>query len=216
MKRKSVKKKSVAAQSKNRDQITLRVKRGDDPVPAEAALHLRPTVQAAVTIRAYTKGKDGNGPDTDAMISELCAQAEAVASGDMRRPEAILVAQAHTLDSIFGKLARRAIVQENLPQYEAHMRLALKAQSQCARTLEVLANLKNPAAVAFVRQANIGNAVQVNNGQPSRAQDRIQNQSNELLGASNGERLELGTQGATSGANSDLAAVDSINGTKDS
>ena len=44
------------------------------------------------------------------------------------------------------------------------MRLALKAQSQCRATIEALTNIKNPRPVAYVRQANIGQAVQVNNG----------------------------------------------------
>ena len=202
---------------KNPDAVTLKIRPGEDPIPAEAALCLRPTVQAGATVRAYGKGKDGSGPHTDALIAELQAQVEAVASGDMRRPEAILVAQAQALDAIFGNLARRAALNfgEYLNAGETYLRLALKAQAQCARTLEVLGNLKNPASIAFVRQANIGNAVQVNNGLPSHAQERIPNQSNELLGAGDGERLERGAQIAASGANLLLAAVDPINGTKD-
>jgi hypothetical protein len=39
----------------------------------------------------------------------------------------------------------------------------LKAQSQCRATLETLGALKNVASVVFVRQANIGQGVQVNN-----------------------------------------------------
>lgn len=47
---------------------------------------------------------------------------------------------------------------------EAH-RLALKAQAQGVRTLEVLGALKNPQPVAFVKQANIAHGPQqVNNG----------------------------------------------------
>ncbi len=44
------------------------------------------------------------------------------------------------------------------------MRLALKAQNQTRTTLQTLAELKAPKQIAFVRQANIGNQVQVNNG----------------------------------------------------
>jgi len=45
-----------------------------------------------------------------------------------------------------------------------YLRLALKAQSQCRTTLETLAVIKNPAPVAFVRQANIAHGPQqVNN-----------------------------------------------------
>lgn len=40
-------------------------------------------------------------------------------------------------------------------------RLALKAQNQIRATLQTLAELKAPKQVAFVKQANIGNQVQV-------------------------------------------------------
>jgi hypothetical protein len=45
-----------------------------------------------------------------------------------------------------------------------YMKLALKAQSQCRTTVEAIGELKNPQPVAFIRQANIGKAVQMNNG----------------------------------------------------
>lgn len=206
------------AKLKDPNSVTVLVREGDDPTAAIAASFLRPTVQASRTIRDYTKDKDGGGPDVDALINELRAQIEAVGNGDMRRPEAMLVAQAHALDAIFAKLARRAAMNfgEYLNAAETYTRLALKAQAQCARTLEVLGNLKNPGAVAFVRQANIGNAVQVNNGGQPRAQDKIPNRSNELLGAGSGERLELDTPSTASGASSQLATVDPINRAKDS
>jgi hypothetical protein len=82
----------------------------------------------------------------------------------------MLTAQAHTLDAIFGNCARRAAA--NMGEYmhaaELYLRLALKAQSQCRATLETLAAIKNPAPVAFVRQANISaGPQQVNNGTAS-------------------------------------------------
>ena len=68
-------------------------------------------------------------------------------------------------------LARRAVNQEYLKQYETYLRLALKAQNQSRMTLETLATLKNPPVV-FAKQANInqGNGnQQVNNGTPAPA-----------------------------------------------
>ena len=79
---------------------------------------------------------------------------------------------------------------------ETYLRLALKAQAQCRTTWESLAEIKNPRAVAFVRQANIAHGPQqVNNGTvasqdaPTRA-EKSENQSIELLGASDGKRLD--------------------------
>jgi hypothetical protein len=69
---------------------------------------------------------------------------------------------------------------------DKYMRLALKAQSQCRTTVEALGELKNLQPVAFIKQANIGKAVQVNNGtacgQTSAMRARkSKNEHNELL-----------------------------------
>src|SRR3546814_4081215 len=63
-------------------------------------------------------------------------------------------------------MTRRAAmnIETHLPATEQYMRLALKAQSQARTTIETLAEVKNPKAVAFVKQANIANNQQVNNG----------------------------------------------------
>ncbi len=72
--------------------------------------------------------------------------------------------QARTLNIMF----RRAAINmgEYLEATETDLRLALKAQAQSRATVEALAEMKNPRAVAFVRQANIARQQQVNNGAP--------------------------------------------------
>lgn len=205
-----------AAVKRNPDEITVYCKPGDDAAAAMAQSHLRPTVQAGCTVRAYNKGKDESGPDINALIAELGKQAEAVSGGDLRRAEAMLLSQAHSLDAIFGNLARRAASNfgEYLNAAETYMRLALRAQSQCRATLETLALIKNPAPVAFVRQTNIGQAVQVNNapgaaGNESRARE-IESAQSRLLEAQHGERLDSETEGTASGADPQLATVGKI------
>jgi len=74
------------------------------------------------------------------------------------------VAQMHTLDALFNRLTRQALGCEAVDPFNALMRMALKAQAQCARTAEIISNMKNPRPVAFVAQANVGQNVQVNNG----------------------------------------------------
>jgi hypothetical protein len=96
------------------------------------------------------------------------------------------------------------------------MRLALKAQTQCRATLETLALLKNPTPVAFVRQANIGQAVQVNNapsaaGNESRARE-IESTQSKLLEGQHGKRLDTGTAGTASGADPQLATLGKVDG----
>jgi hypothetical protein len=80
-------------------------------------------------------------------------QIDKVAGGDLSRAENILLYQAHTLDFLFSELAQQAHCQQQMPNYEAFMRMALKAQNQCRMTLETLANIKNPPVV-FAKQAN--------------------------------------------------------------
>jgi hypothetical protein len=137
----------------------------EDAETALARAALRPTVQAAITVREY-EGRAFDSLKLDALVAELSAQANAANGGDLKRAEAMLVVQAHTLDAIFNSLARRAALNmgEYLNAAETYLRLALKAQSQCRATLETLALIKNPHPVAFVRQQNIGVNQQVNNG----------------------------------------------------
>ena len=93
--------------------------------------------------------------------------------------------------------------------------MAFKAQSQCRATVEALAEITNPRAVAFVKQDNIANGPQqVNNGEqaaPSRTEEK-EIKPNKLLEATHGERLDGGAQSAAGGANSELETVGAING----
>jgi hypothetical protein len=59
-------------------------------------------------------------------------------------------AQTVALNSIVIEMARCAAVNvgQDLPAAETYMRLAPKAQSQCCTTVETLAEMKNPRAVA--------------------------------------------------------------------
>ena len=177
---------------------------------------LRPSVQAGVTIHQWTS-KKLPGSDLPALVEELRQQCAAASRGEFVRSEAMLIAQAHTLDAIFNDLARRA--QLNVGQYlgaaDTYLRLALRAQTQCRATLETLATIKNPPNVAFVKQANIANGPQqVNNGTtPSRAGETEMPRS-KLLEESNVERMDYGSASATVESNSHMAAVESINRTQ--
>jgi hypothetical protein len=124
----------------------------------------------------------------------------------------MLTAQAHTLDALFNSLAERA--RKNMGEYlnasETYMRLAFKAQSQCRSTWEAINEIKNPRQVSFVRQANMGQNVQVNDGVASRPRE-IESTPNKLLEADNGERLDTRAPGTASGANQELETVGAIN-----
>lgn len=126
-----------------------------------------PTIRNAMTLASYA-GLDHPELDVAQCVALLRKQAAAIQAGDLTGPEATLAAQAAALDAIFTSLSRRALRFGHMDTLERYLKLALKAQSQCRATLETLAEMKNPGTVAIVRQANIGQAVQVNNAPPAR------------------------------------------------
>ena len=169
-----------------------------------------PSTQAASTIHTFEKSEY----DINGFVEELSAQVEAVHSCNMKRAEAMLITQAHTLNELFNSLARRACNQDYLLQYETYMRIALKAQNQCRSTLEALATIKNPPVI-FAKQANIAHGhQQINNATPAPASHAGENlnQPNELLTeeTQNGTAMDISGAGATSGIDSELEAVEGI------
>jgi hypothetical protein len=76
----------------------------------ESALQLtaralsQPEVRAARTIQRF----EGDSLDINACADELRELVAEVQAGGMKRPEAMLVAQAHTLDALFSSLALRS------------------------------------------------------------------------------------------------------------
>lgn len=183
----------------------------------------RPEVSAAGVIENWQKDTH----DVNELVSELGRQIDVVNGGDLARAEGILIAQAHALDNIFANLARRATNQEYLKQWEAYMRMAMKAQNQCRMTLETLATIKNPPVV-FAKQANINNGgqQQVNNGMPENSAGSgsgaahacaatSQPAPTELLEASDVQRLDTGAASTPGRADQVLAPVGAVNRTQD-
>ncbi|SEJ34018.1 hypothetical protein SAMN05216201_107105 [Pseudomonas linyingensis] len=148
----------------------------------------------------------GKAPITE-VARELKRQTAAINSGDMTRAENMLVAQAHTLDVLFGQLASRGMAAKHLDTMDGLLRLALKAQNQSRATLQTLVELKTPKQVAFVKQANIGNQVQVNNGNAPARTRKTEKPQNELLEAEHGERLDTREAGTAGGADPAMATV---------
>jgi hypothetical protein len=129
-----------------------------------------------------------------------------IQSGDLSKIEEMYISQAVALEAMFTSLARRAKAQEQLLQYETHMRFALKAQNQCRATLQALVQLKQPSNTTFVKQANIAQGhQQVNN----LAEKNITPQ-NELLKDSYA-KLDNGTTPTTKGIDTTLEALETIN-----
>jgi hypothetical protein len=180
-----------------------------------AALLINPGCTAAITLEAIRRGQIINGttPDVQALADALSKVVGDVHDGNMRRAETMLVAQAHTLDTLFHSLAARSAANSRegyLDAADRYMRLALRAQNQARATLETLSLVKNPPQATFVRQANIAHGPQqVNNSAaavPSRAGES-QNTPNSLLEQQHGERLDTLTTKAAGSTDPAMATV---------
>jgi hypothetical protein len=169
-------------------------------------------------------GYDHEGLSLTDMVASLKEQGQAVNRGDMSAGERMLMAQAVTLNAMFGELARRATLNmgQHLDAADRYLRLALKAQSQSRATMETLAAIKNPPVV-FARQANINNGgqQQVNNGAaPAHAANpahpgQTASGPNELLEDCTHGRTQLDTRAtaAAGRASQSLEPVGAINRT---
>jgi hypothetical protein len=65
-------------------------------------------------------------------------QIDQVLEGDLSRPEAMLITQAHVLQEVFTNFTSRMANAEYISQLEAFRKIALRAQNQCQRTLKTL------------------------------------------------------------------------------
>ncbi len=167
------------ARQRKKEASDVRAGLDDTEKSAYAERVIRPSLHGAATIKTYRKWLP---PELGLkeLVSAFGEQTKAVIDGDLDRAEAMLTVQAHTLDIIYNSLARKAMNTELLGQFEAFLKLALRAQSQCRSTWEALSAIKNPPMVGYVGQANIAQNQQVNNETSTRAREN-QNPPNELL-----------------------------------
>jgi hypothetical protein len=145
--------------------------------------------------------------DVPTLLEQLRAEAKAVQEGSLAQAEAMLANQAVALQSLFARLVERGMGNDTVPAFEANMRFALRAQSQCRATLETLALIRNGPAV-YARQANIATNQQINVGTAvPRAGEKTESTHPELLETSDGKRLDTGTAGTAGRGDSAVEAV---------
>jgi hypothetical protein len=183
---------------------------------ALARMAVRPSTAAAAVMTEYTKYM--GGPDAASLADALTDRMLDLDRKGLRHAENMLLGQAHALQSMFTTLARRARDETFLAQWEACLRMALKAQNQCRMTLETLATIKNPPLV-YAKQANIAHGPQqVNNGVPAPTSDapltapatNSKTEQNKLLEASHGTRLDIRKKGKASAIDPQLETVGKI------
>ena len=189
---------------------------GEPVALAKGRNALLPEINALLVADAFNSDFMGKDVDVAAMRGTLMNSMGAVRDGDLDSMEAMLVGQATALQTIFTSLAIRASKQNSLPQYQAYLALALKAQAQSRATISALVDLKYPKQATFVKQANIAHGPQqVNNGMvantiPAREPRILQN---ELLVEANHERTEVdaGTTPAATRSHPAMGTVAPVN-----
>ena len=187
---------------KNKTSVNVNASKDEDQDEAVAKKLTRPEVQASLTIQKLHPINDVN-----ALTKILRQQTADVVGGNMTRPESMLLSQAHTLDALFNSLVMKGLGQTHMPHYEAFMRLAFKAQSQCRSTLQSLSDIKNPSVV-YAKQANITNGnQQINNGVTAPRTQENKNYSNELLTELPNEALDNRRTVEAIPVNSELEAM---------
>src|SRR5688572_984344 len=85
-------------------------KPGESQEALAARALLRPTLNAALVVGQYGKKFSNIELQLTDLVAELSAQSDAVQHGDLGRSETMLIAQAHSLDAIFAKLAELAML----------------------------------------------------------------------------------------------------------
>ncbi|MFT4255938.1 MAG: hypothetical protein QM599_03105 [Pseudoxanthomonas sp.] len=192
-----------------RKQLITSVKPEESPGHAVGRALASPSNAAARVMHAVER-PDGlqaqiDLPDLSDVLRE---RAEAVQAGDLSGIEAMLNGQATALQSLFVRLAERAMTCETAPGFEVNMRMALRAQNQARTTMETLATIKNPPVV-FARQANIANGPQqVNNGIAHAENEKPQT---ELLEGVTHERMDARTAGTAGRSDTAMETVGASN-----
>ena len=205
----------MAKKSKKKDKNEVLLKHGEDEDfdTTIARAILRPSLQAAATIKDYSNvERELNLPS---LFNALSEQVRAVNDGDMTGAEAMLTAQAHTLDCIFNNLAQRAIHSEYTSDVDTYLKLALRAQSQSRGTWEALSAIKHPTMANYVAQANISQGPQQVNNNASRMRGN-ENPKSELLEKQDGsEWMDAGKAGKAGRVDKQLEAVGAVHRSED-
>lgn len=213
--------------------LVARIPAGQTSAQVHCSLLAAGVVSNAAAVRYWSTGVHGfDAVDITAMVDALAAAGERLNTGDLSQVEALLTAQASSLNAVYTHLLWKARQTNNIEVFERCLRLALRAQGQCRATGETLATIKNPPAV-FARQANIANGPQqVNNhaaargvapatrvvdgpATATRAGGEGPYAPNRLLTESSCEGMDDGTAAPAAAGDLPLAALGTLDGTTD-
>ena len=200
--------------------LMLELRKGETPDQGRARVALTPEYHAADSIFQLNQVTAFREADPTMLAKHLESQTLKIRNGDLGQVDAMLSAHVSTLDALFHNLLLRSALnaKNNFDVGEKLMKLALKAQSQCATALTKLAEIRNPKA--YLSQTNIGLNQQINNGHMEeeklkRAKSKP-DLKNEILEKTDGERLDTAATGETVKDDSEMETVGKGDGATDS
>lgn len=118
-------------------QINFEQLQDESTAQAIARGQVSPVIRSAITTDAFTI----SGMSAD--ISDLVTQLDHLTKGDNFNSDEMLKSQAQTLDAIFNNLAYTATLNfNNMNVFVPLMKLAIQAQNQCGKTLQVIQQSK--------------------------------------------------------------------------
>lgn len=118
-------------------------------------------IMAALTIDKLYDSAFGVDDSIEA-IKYSCSR---VNEGDLSDVDSLLMSQAQTMNVLFQRCTSLILEQSNAVAMQAISDIALKAQKQSAKTLQILADLKHPKRTTFIQQQNNAVNQQVNNSE---------------------------------------------------
>lgn len=205
--------KSKQQPAKTPKPIEVEGKQGEEPAISVAKAAMTPAIRAGITSREFTK-EFGDVEPAD-LIASLAEQVK-LARSNSERAQEMLVAQAHTLDAIFNNLAQRANRSDYLSQFEAYLKLSLKAQAQSRATWDTWSSIQHPPVAHYVGQANIAHGHQQVNNNTEGAMEKMQKRPNELLEKQDAsDWMDGRASSATSRADQELETVGAVNRAED-
>ena len=187
----------------------IELKQGEDQTKEQALAEFQSKSEflSTAVIESFNVSL-GEDFDFQSAMQVLEKTTQQIKSGDLSKIEQMYISQAVALEAIFTKTIRKASAAERLPQYQAHMHLALKAQNQSRATLQALVQLKQPSNTQFIKQANIAQGhQQVNN----LAEKNITPQNELLKDIHGNSHLDTGTTTTPKGIDTALEALDKVN-----
>lgn len=157
----------------------------------------------------------GSGFDGVAAFERLSRSVDRIHNNDTNEIEAMLMTQAKTLEYVFYD-ALTKLPNSSMEHAEVFADIALKAQSNCRKTLMALAELRHPRrTTTIIKQQNNAITQQVNNNVKSESCEIENNKkiSNELNAkvAYEAKNMDIGTTIATGAANTPAETVDVFN-----